>query len=157
MLNVKSISIAVTILLTIALAWIWYQLDNKPLEVTLQPDNQGLVQSGKQVYADNCATCHGKSLEGQTNWQTRTPEGKLPAPPHDQHGHTWHHKDQLLFDLTKFGLAAVTGSDYETDMPVYKDILSDQEIIAVLSYIKRKWPAEVREMHDKLNRDALNK
>jgi S-disulfanyl-L-cysteine oxidoreductase SoxD len=156
MLNVKSISIAVLILLTIALAWIWYQFNSKPFEVALQPGDPVLVQTGKQVYTGNCAACHGQSLEGHAKWQTRTTEGKLPAPPHDQNGHTWHHKDQLLFDLTKYGLAAMTGSDYDTDMPIYKDILSDQEIVAVLSYIKSTWPADVREMHDKLNRDALN-
>jgi hypothetical protein len=27
----------------------------------------------------------------------RKPDGKLPAPPHDASGHTWHHADAQLF------------------------------------------------------------
>ncbi|MEP4474670.1 MAG: cytochrome c, partial [Lentilitoribacter sp.] len=67
-----------------------------------QPDNNEIVDLGKQIYADNCASCHGVNLEGKTpNWRSLGPDGKLPAPPHDQSGHTWHHTDELLFNITK--------------------------------------------------------
>ena len=36
-------------------------------------------------------------------------------------------------------------------MPVYDSVLSDEEIIASLSYIKSTWPDEVIEIHDKIN------
>ena len=45
----------------------------------------------------------------------------------------------------------MAGGVYEIDMAGYKDILSDDEIIAVLSYIKSKWPAEIRQSHDRMN------
>ena len=61
---------------------------------------------------------------------------RLPAPPHDRTGHTWHHSDRQLFDMTKNGTAE-TVPGYETDMPAYKDILSDADIWAVLSFIER--------------------
>ena len=79
---------------------------------------------------------------------------KLPAPPHDETGHTWHHPDRLLFELTKFGPAALVGADYETNMPAYENQLSDDDIIASLSYIKSKWPEEVRVRHDRINEEA---
>ena len=36
---------------------------------------------GKSAYAEQCASCHGASLEGQPNWRHRLPNGRLPAPP----------------------------------------------------------------------------
>ncbi|MCQ9617314.1 cytochrome c [Paenalcaligenes niemegkensis] len=102
---------------------------------------------GRAIYANNCAACHGESLQGQPNWRDRMPNGRLPAPPHDKTGHTWHHPDAMLVDMVKNGL--VSGSTappgYVSDMPAYRDILSDQEIIAVLAYIKSNWPPKVLE------------
>ncbi|WP_319410906.1 cytochrome c [uncultured Cohaesibacter sp.] len=118
----------------------------------LRPDDRNVVALGQQVYSDQCASCHGDNLEGQPDWRETNENGLLPAPPHDETGHTWHHEDAVLFGITKYGLAALANMpDYKTDMPVYKDILSDEEIIAVLSYIKSKWPDEIRKMHDQRN------
>src|SRR5207245_1097938 len=99
------------------------------------PDNPSLVARGKAVYAQHCASCHGANLEGQPEWRKRLPNGRLPAPPHDRTGHTWHHSDRQLFDMTKNGTTG-TVPGYETDMPAYKDILSDADIWAVLSLIE---------------------
>ncbi|MEW7008462.1 MULTISPECIES: c-type cytochrome [unclassified Lentilitoribacter] len=117
------------------------------------PDDKQLVKIGKEIYADNCASCHGANLEGQTpNWRSPGPDGKLPAPPHDQTGHTWHHTDALLFNLTKYGLAKAAGlKNYGSNMPIYEDILTDEEIVAVLSFIKSTWPKEIIERHDQMN------
>ena len=75
------------------------------------------------------------------------------APPHDKSGHTWHYPDALLYKLTKYGFAAMIGSDYKVSMPVYNDVLKDEEIIAVLSHIKSTWSVDVRQIHDKINAD----
>ncbi len=118
-----------------------------------EPNDREVVLRGEIIYAENCASCHGKNLEGEENWRRRNSDGRMPAPPHDETGHTWHHPDQQLFDITKYGLANLSGlSDYESDMPVYDGILSDAEIIAVLSFIKSRWPQEIRERHDEMNR-----
>lgn len=120
----------------------------------IDPDNARLVALGGAVYAAECAACHGANLEGQPNWRQRRADGRLPAPPHDPSGHTWHHPDAQLFALTKFGPAALAGGRYESDMPAYAETLSDDEIWAVLSYIKSHWPAQIRERHDQINRAA---
>ena len=73
------------------------------------------------------------------------------APPHDKSGHTWHHPDAQLFDLTKRGPAAVVGGSYESDMPAYAGILSDEDIVAVLSFIKSTWPGKTQRRHDDIN------
>tara|TARA_R110000787_G_scaffold9030_4_gene31724 strand:- start:298 stop:741 length:444 start_codon:yes stop_codon:yes gene_type:complete len=119
--------------------------------VSLTADNGDVLAQGAAIYAKHCASCHGKNLEGQQNWRTRLPDGRLPAPPHDETGHTWHHPDELLFKLTKLGPAAVAGGNYKSDMPAYVGTLTDAEIIAVLSYIKSTWQPSIRQRHDALN------
>ena len=109
------------------------------------------VAFGREVYAQHCAACHGENLEGEPNWRMRKADGRLPAPPHDASGHTWHHTDDVLFALTKQGPAALVGGDYETDMPAYEGVLSDDEILAVLAYIKSTWPDDIRARHDAMN------
>src|SRR3546814_13897890 len=54
----------------------------------IDPADQTLVGQGRAIYANQCAACHGESLQGQPNWRDRMPNGKLPAPPHDKTGHT---------------------------------------------------------------------
>lgn len=123
--------------------------------IRLDPADAVLVAEGRQIYADACASCHGEALEGQANWQQRNAEGRLPAPPHDPTGHTWHHPDAVLFMLTKYGPAAMMSDPaYQSDMPAYDGVLSDREIVAVLSYIKSTWPPEIRARHDGINARA---
>ncbi len=116
--------------------------------------DKATVVAGRKLYIQHCASCHGLNLQGQKNWRTRKPNGRLPAPPHDVSGHTWHHSDQQLFTLTKFGPAKIAGGDYQTDMPSYDKTLSDNEILAVLAFIKSTWPLAVRERHDQINERA---
>jgi mono/diheme cytochrome c family protein len=105
------------------------------------------LASGEKVYMQHCAACHGARLEGQPNWRARLPNGRMPAPPHDDSGHTWHHPDDVLFGITKYGLVPpYAPPGYASDMPAFKDVLSDAEIRAVLAYIESHWSGEVRKL-----------
>jgi mono/diheme cytochrome c family protein len=104
------------------------------------PRDAAKVSLGAKVYAQHCALCHGAKLEGQPNWRQALPNGRLPAPPHDESGHTWHHPDDVLFGITKIGLAPPYAPlGYQSDMPAFTGKLADDEIWAVLSYIKSHW------------------
>jgi mono/diheme cytochrome c family protein len=101
---------------------------------------------GEKLYTQHCASCHGANLEGQPNWRKRLANGRLPAPPHDATGHTWHHPNEVLFGITKHGLVPpYAPAGYQSDMPAFDGKLSDQGIRAVLAYIESRWPPEVRQ------------
>ena len=102
------------------------------------------LRMGERLYQENCASCHGANLEGQPDWRSRLPNGRLPAPPHDASGHTWHHTDRVLLDIVKRGTAAIVGNGYESDMPGFKEVLTDEEITAIIDYIKNTWPDRIR-------------
>lgn len=112
------------------------------------------VDRGRSLYDAQCARCHGKALEGQADWRTPLPNGRLPAPPHDASGHSWHHPDKILVGITKHGLKPYVGEDYESDMPAFASTLSDAQIAAVIAYIKSTWPERERQYQERLNRKA---
>ena len=109
------------------------------------------LENGFNNYQEHCASCHGVNLEGQANWRIPDEDGTLPAPPHDESGHTWHHETQMLFDYTKLGgqvtLETAGIMNYTSGMPAYGDLLNDEEIWEILSYIRSTWPLHIQEAH----------
>lgn len=116
-------------------------------------NDQAQIDTGKRLYAEACASCHGASLEGQTGWKRRLPNGRMPAPPHDASGHTWHHSDEVLFRITKDGPAAYP-EGYQTDMLAFGHRLTDEEIVATLTFIKSTWPPEIRAKQKRIGVDS---
>jgi mono/diheme cytochrome c family protein len=119
------------------------------LTATLFASTAAMAQSdpgdGQALYLEHCASCHGVELQGQPNWMQRLPNGRLPAPPHDETGHTWHHSDEQLLAIVRDGLAAIAPG-YETDMPAFGPKLDDREVMAILDYIKQTWPDRERDI-----------
>ena len=107
------------------------------------------LDTGRMLYADHCAACHGVDLEGAPDWQRSGPDGLFPAPPHDETGHTWHHGDGMLFDYVQRGGQAVLddlGVSFTSGMPGFGDILSGEEIEAILAFIRSTWPKRIQEI-----------
>lgn len=103
------------------------------------------VALGQQVYAENCAACHGANLEGEADWKSQNEDSSFRAPPHDASGHTWHHGDDILIEAIRSGGARLPANIGGTStMPAYGGILTDGEILAVLAYIKSSWPDDLR-------------
>jgi len=112
----------------------------------IDAQNTKMVDQGEPLYDAYCAACHGRNLEGESpDWRSVKEDGTLPAPPHDETGHTWHHDDKLLFEYTKLGGAALGPDGFKSAMPGFKDVLNDTEIRAVLAYIKSRWPKDVQD------------
>ena len=100
------------------------------------------------LYQNNCASCHGLKLQGQTSWKSKLDEdGHRLAPPLNGSGHTWHHSPDYLFKIIKYG---VQGFD-----PNYKgkmlgnDSLADEEIWQLIDYIKKVWPTKIQDVYSK--------
>lgn len=139
----------------IAAAGVYIFNSGQSTSAELHPNDKALIGQGAKVYAASCASCHGANLEGEEDWRSGNLDGTLKAPPHDETGHTWHHADDLLFRITKFGTADALGlEDFKSNMPAFQDTLTDQEIIAVLSWVKAQWPDKIRDRHDMMNERA---
>lgn len=71
----------------------------------------------------------------------------LSTPPHDSSGHTWHHPDRVLIEIIR------DGSDFpQSRMPAFGDQLDDEDIEAILEYIKTSWGQEERDYQDQITR-----
>ncbi len=92
------------------------------------------IEAGGRVYQKNCTACHqatGKGLPGAfpplvgSEWVTGEPETLVRI---------------LLHGLQ--GPVSVAGATYNGAMPAWKDILKDEEIAAVATYL-RQWAPNV--------------
>ncbi len=138
------------ICLIILLAMLWPTETDRSFS-RLDVNDEKLLAQGKKVYALNCASCHGVNLEGQANWRVKDAKGLYPAPPQDDKGHSWHHPDQYLIDAVKNGLYL---DGKQTNMPSFKNQLSENDILSVLTYIKSSWSAEKRAVQKSIQKDS---
>ena len=114
------------------------------------------IAAGEALYGDYCASCHGANIEGQEDWRSPGTDGRLPAPPHDDTGHTWHHPDSVLFAYTKLGGKAALeaqGISFDSGMPGFGDQLSDQQIRDILGYIRSTWPDRIQDVQRQRTQD----
>ena len=114
-------------------------------------DNAALVDRGARIYSDSCAGCHGRRLQGQALWQLRDQYEGRRAPPHDSTGHTWQHSDEELFHMTKFGRFSAAPPDFKSYMPAFGQAMSDDDVVAVIAFIKSRWPVGIRASQAMLN------
>jgi mono/diheme cytochrome c family protein len=97
------------------------------------------VASGRALYGQYCASCHMADLSGAPDWKTPLDDGTYPPPPHDSTGHTWHHPDRLLLEIVRDGL-----DDPSSTMPTFNGVLEDNDILAIVDYLRSTWGTEER-------------
>jgi mono/diheme cytochrome c family protein len=112
-----------------------------------------LVSSGRTIYEQHCASCHGANAQGASNWQERDVRGELPAPPHNSEGHTWRHTDTDLYEMVSKGWRDPFNKTKRLTMPAFGDVLSQQGIVEVITYLKTLWTPEQRQFQLKESRD----
>lgn len=86
-------------------------------------ESGGLVKPGQQIFEANCAQCHLKSGKGLP--------GTFPALD----------KDPFVVGEPKPVLATVLNGRKGTlgQMPTWKDKLDNQQVAAVVTYIRQAW------------------
>jgi len=122
---------------------VWYIND----EAVVPGDSTDLdqVAFGSRVYSRICANCHGTELDGQLGWRKPLKDGTRLAPAHSADGGTWKHSDKNLFKVVKFGGASMMPEGGDSRMPGFDKKLTDDEIWAVIAFIKSTWPNSVQE------------
>ncbi len=111
------------------------------------------VKSGRAIYAQHCASCHGANAQGAPDWRERDAQGELPAPPHDAEGHTWRHSDAMLHEMVAKGLRDPFNKTLRLTMPAFGDVLSPEQIRAVITYLKTLWTPEQRRFQSQESRN----
>lgn len=111
------------------------------------PLSDPVLALGARLYAANCQACHGD----------RQGSGRLsPAPPHNEDGHTWHHSDRNLIETIMNGsgemgemMRRMMGVPEDAPrMPAFRDKLSEEDVHAILGYIKTWWTPQQRRMQE---------
>jgi mono/diheme cytochrome c family protein len=134
---------AISVLSLAVVAWTLF-VGHRAVSHFANADDRGAVVQGRRVYLERCASCHGRYLQGQALWQLADQFAHRRAPAHDQTGHTWMHADEDLFFVTKYGRFPDAAATSASSMPAFKDILGDDDILAVIAYIKARWPVGLR-------------
>ena len=106
------------------------------------------VELGKNVYQDNCVSCHGANRQGPENLSDFS---KRKPPRLDSKGHGFHHGDNMHFEQIVKGSRDESGNPVNDGMAPFGDVLSKQEIWATIAYIKSHWPIKMRKMQDNMN------
>jgi mono/diheme cytochrome c family protein len=110
--------------------------------------DEDLIAHGKLIFDEFCSVCHGAKLEGELASGARVPEGQKPAPPLNGSAHSYHHADGELFGVVKHGPESSDASGWPR-MPVFDRVLPNDDIWAVIAYIKSVWPKHIQLEHEK--------
>lgn len=143
-------SLVISILGLIAVAaWAMFAASADKEDGFLQWRDPAVTSAGQTLYRTHCSACHGMP-DGSTPPVAHASE--KPAPPHDATGHTWQHPDFALFQLIRDGIAVANCTPVDPQfMPTFRGIVSDAELVAILSYIKSSWPEDIRLNHNRVN------
>lgn len=109
------------------------QRHRTPPVVLIAQVSHAQLEAGFALYRAHCAACHGAFLGGAPGWRD---DPKL-APALNDAGHAFNHSDLELFRRIAQG---VRGADGRIAMPAFGGVLSDAEIVTLLSYIAAWWP-----------------
>jgi mono/diheme cytochrome c family protein len=92
------------------------------------PNSAPTLQRGAQVYAENCAACHGPKGYGDG------PAGQQLSPrPADL---AWLSHSHMVGDQYVYWTVAEGGHPVGSQMPAYKGSLSQRDIWAVVTYVR---------------------
>jgi len=92
-------------------------------------------EHGEALYQQYCVACHGAKGVGEASWQTR----ERGAPALDSTGHAWHHGDAQLVSMILDKPAP------DSKMPAWNGILSKDDALDLLAYIKTLWTPYIRD------------
>jgi len=94
-----------------------------------------LIKTGKVIFKNNCASCHGDKAQGlHKDWKTPLEDGNYPPPPLNGTAHAWHHPISVLAHYIYNG-----GKKYGGVMPGFNGKISQTEAASAIAYIQSYW------------------
>lgn len=107
---------------------------------TGKPPDVESAKRGQALYETYCQACHGAQGVGEPviPWSIRLP-GYYSAPALDDSQHAWHHSDEQLAHTI------LEGSPRSDRMPGWKQLISHQDALDLVAYIKSLWGARALE------------
>mgnify|MGYP002622986641 CR=1 FL=1 len=135
----ESLRVVLAVIVVFSSACSTADVGNPEIDSGLPPLDNEVVARGAELYQAHCASCHGNDLSGEDDWRVAKEDGSYPAPPHDSSGHTWHHPDDVLLEIIRDGSDAP-----QSRMPTFGEKLSDEEILAIIEFLKSSWGPEER-------------
>ena len=146
----KMLILLIIIVLLIGSYFLLFQSKHVQEEVNTSNTNleevSAKLELGKVLYYTHCASCHGNNLQGQPKWKTSLDEdGHNYAPPLNGTGHTWHHSEEQLYNIIRYGLTFYN-QNYKGKMKG-NDQLSDGDVLSILEYIKSVWPESIQKKY----------
>lgn len=136
-MNLKKISFIIILLLLGVLVFINFSKSDKQTIDNRWYTEEQLVL-GKDIFLNNCASCHGTKAEKTVDWMKTLPDGSYPAPPLNDKAHAWHHPKWQLMQIITEG-----GAPYDGKMPAFKDTLTIEEKEAAISYFQSFWSDKI--------------
>lgn len=128
--------------------------DGAPVSIAPAPGERDRVDPerlarGQQLYQQNCAVCHQSQAAGDPQWRKQDSSGRFPPPPLNGTAHTWHHPWAQLHHTIKNG-----GPAGRSNMPAWKDQLTDQQIEDIMLWFQSLWPDEVYAAWYRMDQEA---
>lgn len=112
------------------------------------------VAFGSRIYDRICANCHGAELDGQLGWKKPLKDGTRLAPAHSADGETWRYSDEKLFEVVKDGGETLKPDGGVSRMPGFGSKLTEDEIWAVIAFIKSTWPSNVQDAQQNISLES---
>lgn len=120
--------IAIVVLISFLMFWPIVKIPANDL-FDIQDNN--LIVAGKRIYAQHCVACHVINLDDKVSALNEITHAYfMRAAPN--------HTNAELFLIVKNGLIH-SHNGQETRMPAFRKLLTDNEIIAVVTYMKSTW------------------
>lgn len=109
-----------------------------PDETTGRWYSEQQVSLGNEIYDANCINCHNPKARGTFKWKQPLEDGSYPPPPLNGSAHAWHHPISVLLKTINDGGIQMGGK-----MPPFREVLKDDEKIAVIAYFQSFWNDEI--------------
>jgi mono/diheme cytochrome c family protein len=97
-------------------------------------NSKGAIEAGGKLYAEKCATCHGKGGMGDGD----PPRSLLPSPA------LLAFMIQRPVSVDEYLLWSIAegGAQFQTEMPAFKDTLTQADIWMIIAYMRAGFPGD---------------